>query len=188
MYKLTPIDYLSPVSTASSLSLSPISPIMVTPVSKVHVGPYSTTITTDFLTTPLYTLDVDVGMNDNYLVQKQTTEYFLYLILDKHLYTKDLCYLLKYLKIENDIVKYVESEEEYKKNKVCDDNLKNIEKKTDFIEEHILGIKEMRKLLQRIISELGYKWYDLVKHEQVVVDVVEKYLKQQLRKHVEEKK
>lgn len=186
-------NYISPyVSPVVSPVMSPIvnhivNSAVVSPVSQINVTPYSTQITTANIFTPLaynLSLDVDTGLNSSYIAQKDITEYLWYRVLDKWLYEEELCYLLKYLKIKNNVVSPISSENDYKDNKICDDSVEDIEKKTDYIQEHILTKKNMKKLLQRILNELNYKWYELTNKEHLVVEVVERYLKTQLKERV----
>lgn len=170
--------------------LSPVSPV-ITPVNKITVGPYSTTVTsTNVLsyvpTVPNYIYNSYSDLNDGYLAQKQMVEHILYLVLDKWLY-KDLCHLLKYLIVVDDKVKYIDNIDDYKKNKICDDSKKDVKLKADFIEENILGKNEMRRLLKRMIDELGYKWYEFPMREGVVMDTVERYLKRELKENIEKR-
>lgn len=172
-------DYLS--------QLSPMSPL--SPISQIKVTPYSTQITTANIFAPMMNpyvayVNVDTGLNSSYIVQKDVTEYLWYRILDKWFYTDELCHLLKYLKIENGEVKFVSNEAESKNNKVCDDSVENIEKKTDFIQENLLSLHDMKKLLQRVISELDYKWYELTTKEKLVVEVVERHLRKMLSQRI----
>jgi hypothetical protein len=166
--------------------LSPLSPL--SPISQIKVTPYSTQITTANVFAPVYPyvayVDVDTGLNSSYIVQKDVTEYLWYRILDKWFYSNELCHLLKYFKIENGEVKFVSNENEAKNNKVCDDSVENIEKKTDFIQENLLTLNDMKKLLQRIISELDYKWYELTNKEKLVVEVVERHLRKLLEQRI----
>ena len=165
--------------------------LLFNPFNHPHANvssPYSTNITTAQVITPMYKLvdydNYDTGLNTSYIAQKEMTEYLLYRILDKWLYTDEMCHLLKYLKINNGKVEYISNENEYISNKICNDSVDNIEKKSDFIQENILNLKEMRKLLQRIIEELNYKWYELPHKENLVVDVVERFLKKSLKEHI----
>jgi len=167
--------------------LSPLSPL--SPISQIKVTPYSTQITTANVFTPyvypyVAYVNVDTGLNSSYIVQKDVTEYLWYRILDKWFYSDELCHLLKYLKVDNGIVKIASNENEIKENKVCDDSIENIEKKTDFIQENLLTMSDMKKLLQRIISELDYKWYELTSKEKLVVEVVERHLRKMLQERV----
>lgn len=177
-----------------SSELSPISSSFVmTPVSKVIMSPYNTKIITTNMYTPINTnvfnttYEIDTGLNDSYMAQSDMTKYMLYRILDKWLYTDEMCHLLKYLKVSGNKVERITYESEMKSNKICNDSVEHIEKKADYIEEHFLGISEMRKILKRIIDELGYKWYDLPRRELLVVDAVERYLHKKLKEKVGKK-
>jgi len=170
-----------------SFILSPVSPLVMSPISKIVTNPYSTTVyTANYLTMPSsYLYDYDTGLNDNPLAQYQTIEYFWYKILDKWLYEDDLCHLLKYLKINKDgNVEYISNESELKDNKICNDSVKDVEKKADFIQEHIFGKSVMKKLLIKITRELDLKWYQLYKYENVVVQTAEHYLKKVLKERI----
>lgn len=158
--------------------------LLLSPVSKVVVSPFSTkVVTTNFLSpvvVPAF-FELDPGLNDSYMAQKEMTEYMLYRILDKWLYTDEMCHVLKYLKVTGNKVERITSESEIKSNKICNDSVEDVEKKADYIQDNILGMTEMRKLLQRMIDELGYKWYDLPKRESLVVDAVERFLNKRLK-------
>lgn len=127
------------------------------------------------------TVDIDSGLNDNYLAQKQVTEWLLYRVLDKWLYDDDLCHVLKYLKVTNGKVSVLSSNDNPKDNKICQDTVEDVEKKADFIEEQYLNMNTMRKLLMKIVQQLNYKWYDLLEKESLVVEVVGKYLRRKLK-------
>jgi predicted Fe-Mo cluster-binding NifX family protein len=43
----------------------------------------------------------------------------------------------------------------------------------------------MREILVKIMYQLGIKWYDLPYHEELVKEVIEKYIKKKLKKHLE---
>jgi len=165
--------------------MTPVSPAIVTPVSKVITTPYSTQIVTTNVVTPFVSVyDYDTGLNTSYIAQKEMTEYLLYRILDKWLYSDEMCHILKYLKINGNKVSYIANEDEYKNNKICNDSEDDVQKKADFIQENILGMKEMKNLLKRIIDELGYKWYELSSKEKLVVEVTEKFLRKRLKERV----
>jgi hypothetical protein len=182
--------------TSSSLSqFSPVSDFLFTPYNNsivtTHVSNnpldsvFSVNTPVDVLSviSPLNTSNIDVGLNSSWLVQKDATQYLLFRMLDKWLYKDELCHLLKYLVVSDGKVNIVESKEQYKNVKICTDSVEDIEKKSDFIQKNILGQKEMRHILMRMINEVGYKWYQLSqpKYEQVVVEVVEKFLRKKLR-------
>lgn len=200
---------VGPYSTTVTTSLSPVfptTPILTTIPSIFDAWPstvyqsnmypstlwptqnvFSPTSMSVAVVTPIYDEDIDTGLNQGYLAQKQMVQEILHLTLDKWLY-KDMCYLLKYLKITDGKVDYISSLDEYKENKICEDSTSNVQLKADFIEENILDEEKMRKLLKKIINELGYKWYDLISRRRAVVkDTIETYLKSHLKKGVETK-
>lgn len=130
------------------------------------------------------TIDIDSGINDNYLAQKQVTEWLLYRVLDKWIYNDEMCHILKYLKISGGNVSVIENANEYKSNKICTDSVEDVEKKADYLEANYLDMDTMRKLLMKIVSQLGYKWYDLLEKESLVVEVVGKYLRRKLKQNM----
>jgi hypothetical protein len=130
------------------------------------------------------TVEIDSGLNDNYLAQKQVTEWLLFRMLDKWLYNDDMCHILKYLKVSGGKVSVIENANEYKSNKICSDSIEDVEKKADFLEANYLDMHTMRKLLMKLVTQLGYKWYDLLEKESLVVDVVGKYLRKKLKENM----
>jgi len=142
-------------------------------------------ITTSFVPRLLVPIvDIDSGLNDNYLAQQQVCERLHLRILDKWLYEDDMCYILKYLKIKDGKVSVVSSVNDYKGNKICSDSVDDVEKKADYIEENFLTEHDMRKLLTKMVNQLGYKWYDLLEKESLVVEVVEKYLRKRIKSKI----
>jgi hypothetical protein len=132
-----------------------------------------------------YPFEYDTGLNDNYIAQKQMTKYLHYRILDKYLY-EDLLPLLKYLKVEGNVVTPVKSINEANQNDASRDSAEIIQLKADYIEQNILTIEKMRSLLAKMVVELGYKWYNLSNNEPVVVEVVGKFLKRHFKKMFEQ--
>lgn len=174
----------SPASPISPLShVSPFFP--TTTVSKVVVSPYSTNVYTSNMFSPFTPFgayyEYDTGLNTSWLAQKDMTEYLLMRILDKWLYTDEMSSVLRYLKVENGKVVVTTGAS----NKISDDTTEVIEKKADFIQSNILGHSEMRKLLTRIVDELGYKWYELANREKIVVEVAEKFIHRKLKEMTE---
>lgn len=185
----------------------------LSPLSNIVASPYSTQITTANVITPLtpYTtfnsptgvslyspvvpygitystvplFDVNTGLNESWLAQKDMTHDLLMRILDKWLYTDELCHVLKYLKIVNGKVQRISNSSEIKANKVCDDSNEDIEKKADYIEANLLTTNDMRHLLQRICDETGTKWFELRQKEDLVLNVVDRYLRKKLKNPVE---
>jgi hypothetical protein len=168
--------------------LSPTSTDIMYPVTTVKTYPYTTPVVTTLTTpvvqiTPYYKVEVDTGMNDNWLVQKQANEWLLYRILDHWIHEPEMRSILKFMVIENGKVRIVKSEDEYEKNDVANDRLHDRELKSDFIEENILTKEKMRKIIIKIIDELGYKWQFLTqpREEKIVVGVTKRYLKKKFR-------
>ena len=112
------------------------------------------------------------------------TKYLLYKTLDKWIFT-EFPSVLKYLKVDNGSVKLVKSLDEKEKNDVSKDSEKDLEAKSDWIEENILNEEKMREVLIRIMRELGLKWYELPHRETLIRDVVEKYIKKKLKQRFE---
>jgi hypothetical protein len=180
--------------------------MIFSPLSKVKVTPFSTTVTTANVLSPvspvlspvspvwspvvvprvfpLYQVEVDTGLNDNPFAQKQMLDYIMAKVYNKWIYSKDMCYLLKYLKVENNKVMPIQSLENFKDNKICDDTKEVVELKIDYIEENILTKSDLKKILKRMINELGYKWYEFPQKEDVIAEAVEKYIRQSLKEKV----
>jgi len=193
----TPISTMfnTPYSTTSVLS--PLTPLTITqsPISTVTqsvlynnnpltiVTPIGPRIIT---TRPTYVIDIDPGMNDNYIVQRDVTKYFQLKTLDKWLFT-EFPNVLKYLVSEKNGIRVVKNEDEKDKNSTSKDSVEVLEEKADWIEDHILTESAMKEILMRIMRELGIKFYDLPHRESLVIDVIEKYLKKKLRKRMEDK-
>ena len=131
-----------------------------------------------------YYVDIDTGVNDNTIVQRDITRYFRYKTLDKWLYG-DMTFLLKYLKVENKNIVLVKSRDEMENNKVSKNSVSELEDKSDYICENILTESAMKEILLKIMYQLGIKWYDLPYHEELVKEVIEKYIKKKLKKHLE---
>ena len=145
------------------------------PNAPAPIGPVITT------TRPTYVIDIDPGMDDNYIVQRDVTKYLRYKTLDKWIYT-EFPSVLKYLIVEKDNIRLVKSESERDNNKVSSNSTSELEAKSDYIGENILTEEAMREVLIRIMRELGIKWYDLPYREDLVMDVVEKYIEKKLKK------
>jgi hypothetical protein len=173
---------LSPISPLSPLTLSPFSTVTQSVITNNNPLTIVTPIGPQVIATrPTYVVDIDTGMDDNYIVQRDVTRYFLYKTLDKWLYT-EFPNVLKYLVVDkNGSVKVVKNEEEKEKNSVSKDSVDDLESKSDWIEENILSESTMKEILMRIMRELGLRFYSLPHHEQLVMDVIEKYLKKKLR-------
>jgi hypothetical protein len=138
-----------------------------------------------------YQQNIDTGINDSWTAQKQMTKYILDRIYKHWMREKDMRKVLKFMTVDNNQkVVLVKNEEEYNKNDVSNDSKDTIGIKSDFIRENILGTTEMRKILMKIMEELGYKWkmFTQPKEEKIVIDVTKKYLKKHLRQMIGIKK
>lgn len=175
---------LSPSSFSSTISLTP----SLTPRSETIVittprqdSLYTTTRLGAIVPRSLYplyaTLEVDDEHNNNYFTQKQMTEKIRFLVLDKWLFDDIMFDVLKYLKVSGNNVTFVKTEKEMLDNDVEHDTESELEKKADFIGDEFLTVNEMRKILSRIVGELGYKWYNLLSHEYIIIKVVAKHLR-----------
>lgn len=184
-FSVRPVSPLSPLSVSIPTPFSPISTITQSVVTNNNpltvvtpIGPIVREIR------PSYIVDIDTGMDNNYYVQRDVTKYLLYKTLDKWIFN-EFPSVLKYLVVEKDSVRVVKNEAEKEKNDLSKNSSKENEMKADWIEENILGEEEMKKVLKRIMIELGIKFYELPHRESLVMEVVEKYLKKKLRNKME---
>jgi|688.fasta_scaffold358515_2 hypothetical protein len=174
----------TPVSPTLTITSPPVvtkyDPFTIT--QKFNTYPVLSTpyYTYPVLKAPIYTVDIDTGMNDSYVVQKDITKHFQYKMLDNWIFNK-YPKLLKYLKVnENGDVKVVKNDKEMEDNDITKDSVKVNDIKSDYIEEHIFDENSVREQLMKIMSGLGYKWYDLPYKEQVIRDILSKYIKKKL--------
>ncbi len=181
-YSTAPTNYIMGATTLAQTGpsyISKLDPLTIdTPVTPVGYN-WQT-----FLGKANYFVDIDTGVNDNSIVQRDITRYFRYKTLDKWLYS-EMSFLLKYLKVENNDVKVVKNREEMESNKVSKNTVSELEEKSDYIGENVLTEAAMREILLKIMYQLGIKWYDLPYYEELVKEVIEKYIKKKLKKHME---
>ena len=79
------------------------------------------------------------------------------------------------------LVKKVDDKEDTDVSKESSDAL---EAKSDYIGEHVLTEMKTRAILIRIMRELGFKWFELPYKEDLVKEVIGKYIRKKLRKMV----
>lgn len=168
-------------STITPLSpLTPLSPVMPSVITKGD----PLTIVTPFSTYPyLYTrpyYEIDTGLDDSSIVQRDVTRHLRFKTLDKWLYD-EFPYVLKYLIVENNKVRLVKNESEKEKNDISKDSNHDVTLKSDYIGENILTEEKTREILKRIMRELNIKWYDLPHRQALVSDVIEKYIHKKLK-------
>jgi hypothetical protein len=129
-------------------------------------------------------LEIDDEHNENPLTQKQMTQWLRLRILDKWLYSDEMSYILKYLKVSGNSVTFVANEKEMNENDVEKDTEDDVEKKADLIEKVFLDLDTMRKILVKIIETLGFRWYNLASHEKIVVETVARHLRHELKEKI----
>jgi hypothetical protein len=201
-YVIQPPAVYSPLSPTGSFVISPFSvmtPVDVNPVTGtgMYVNPLgqyvwsngpSAVLPTSGFTTGYVTngieMNVVTGLGDNYIIQKNTTEWFKYRALDKWLY-HDLSYLLKYLRVSGGEVHVVKSKEEYKSNDISNDDKSDVKKKIKYIEDEYLTSKMMKFILEKVVTERYIEWPYLTQKESLIEDIVEKYLKKAFRRDME---
>jgi len=120
------------------------------------------------------------NINVDYKVQDRVVNYFYYKLLDKYLY-EDLIDILNYFIIQNGEVKLISKLSDYKSDNYEKDTSKDIEKKVDYIGEHIFTKKMMREILSMIVNENVISWVDLHKHSQIIKELVRKKIKNNIK-------
>ena len=197
---LSDISYpLSPTFRTYTTTLSPtytttLSPTYTTTLSPTYTTTLSPTLSTSIVgitpgnvsllaVKPTVYVDIDTGLNDSYIVQKDVTKYFMFKTLDKWIYT-EFPSVLKYLVYKDGKVSLVKNIKNKEGNDVSKDGEKALEAKADYIENKILSESKTRAILIRIMKELGIKWFELPYRENLVKEVMERYLKKKLKKMV----
>jgi hypothetical protein len=177
----TTLNSLSGLTGLSQLSaLSPLSTLSTGTTTLLNVNPNALSM---LAVKPTVYVDIDTGLNDSYVVQKDVTKYFMYKTLDKWIY-QDFPSVLKYLVYRDGKVSLIKKLGDKEGNEVSKDSEKALEAKADFIEEKILDESRTREILIRIMRELGLKWFELPYREGLVKEVMERFLKKKLKKMV----
>jgi hypothetical protein len=172
---------ISPVQT--TLSLSPTYTTTLSPTYTTSVVGITPTNLSLLAVKPTVYVDIDTGLNDSYIVQKDVTKYFMFKTLDKWIYT-EFPSVLKYLVYKDGKVSLVKNIKSKETNDVSKDSEKVLEAKADYIENKVLSESKTRAILIRIMKELGIKWFELPYRENLVKEVMERYLKKKLKKMV----
>jgi hypothetical protein len=174
-------------------SLSPLSPaaVVVKTDPLTILTPTTPTANYALLTTkpsiyvkPTLVLDIDTGLNDSYVVQKDITLYFMNITLEKWIYGS-LSSILEFLVNKNGKIHLVKNMKERDSNNIDKDSTSVLEAKADWLKDHILSEAKTRAILVKVMRELGLKWYDLPHRESLVKDVLKRYLKNKLKRMVE---
>jgi len=124
--------------------------------------------------------DSYLGIDDTEYARKQMTDYIMYRVLDKWLYSSKFCDVLKYLKVSGNSVKVL-SKKESKLNKISNDTIDEVEMKIDYIHENILSERITKLLLKKIVIDLEYKWYQLYDVEPLVASIICEHIKKKLK-------
>ena len=189
---LTP-DSISLGSLRTVWALSPLSPasVVVKTDPLTILTPTTPTANYALLATkptiyvkPSLVIDIDSGLNDSYVVQKDVTLYFMNITLEKWIYGS-LSSVLEFLVSKNGKISLVKNMRERDSNNIDKDSTSVLEAKADWLKDHVLSESKTRAILVKIMRELGLKWYELPHRESLVKDVLKRYLKNKLKRMVE---
>lgn len=189
---LTP-DSISLGSLRTVGALSPLSPASVVVKTDPLTILTPTTPTANYallatkptiLVKPSLVVDIDSGLNDSYVVQKDVTLYFMNITLEKWIFGS-LSSILEFLVSKNGKISLVKNMKERDSNNIDKDSTSVLEAKSDWLKDHILSESKTRAILVKIMRELGLKWYELPHRESLVKDVLKRYLKNKLKRMVE---
>lgn len=182
------------ILTPDSISLGSLSPVSASVVVKTDpltiLTPTTPTANYALLATkptiyvkPSLVVDIDSGLNDSYVVQKDVTLYFMNITLEKWIYGS-LSSILEFLVSKNGKISLVKNMRERDSNNIDKDSTSVLEAKADWLKDHILSESKTRAILVKIMRELGLKWFELPHRESLVKDVLKRYLKNKLKKMV----
>jgi hypothetical protein len=135
---------------------------------------------------PIVPLPPWLDLNQDSNVHNQMAKYFYFKVIDKWLFD-DLLDLLSYLRVSDKGVDVIHNLRDHKSSSVDKDTQETVEKKIKFIEKNIFDVENMHKLLKKFVAETNTNWYDLVKQEYFIKDLVRKYLKKKLIRIIESK-
>lgn len=159
---------------------------------KSRIGPYNIG-TTMLLPNDIYVPSFSVMGNalnlyndvcDTPSIREKVTKIIYYKLLDKWLYNK-LMHLLGYLTVSDGKVRVIsdpDKPDDYKKN-----TQDEIDKKVDYIENHVLSIGDVYAILQRFSEGTRVSWCELPKETFFVRESIEKSLEKKLKRMVAEK-
>jgi hypothetical protein len=139
---------------------------------------------------PNLPLDPRLDLNLDEDTKQEITEYFYYKTLDKWLFG-DFLKLLGYLKITaNGQVDLIDRLSEFKDDGVKKETQQSVESKINFIEKHVIGPKDIHRILRKYVEITGAGWYQLTTsaHAPHIKDMIKKYLKNKLQLAIERTK
>jgi hypothetical protein len=172
--------------------LSPTSPSLLVPTVRTTVYPVTTVVPVSPVITvapliPTIRVEYDSGLHDSWIVQKEANAYLWNRIMDYWIHKDEMESIRKFMVVKDGKVSLVKSEAEYENNDVTKDSKDIGEMKADFLEDEIDFSKEvLRRLIIKIIEELGMKWQYLTakREELIVVGVAKRYLKKKIREMI----
>ena len=127
---------------------------------------------------PVVIPSVYENLNKNPEVINRLVKYFYYKTLDKWLY-EELSGMLRYLKVSNDKVHVIKSEDDRDKENI---NQEQADAKINYIEKEIFSKDDMYDILMKITNETDIELIKLSKNEFIVQGYVKKFLKKELSK------
>lgn len=136
----------------------------------------ATTFYTTVPITPTYT-----DLNEDVKVHARMTKFFYFKMLDNWFYN-DLVDFLSYFTISGDNVSLIKKLSDFKEDSVKKDTIEDMEKKIDYIEKKIFSMEDMYNILFKFVRETSTNWYDLYKHESLIMAVVRRYLRHKIKK------
>jgi len=175
------LGQLTPVSASVVVKTDPLT--ILTPTTPTANYALLATKPTIFVK-PSLVVDIDSGLNDSYVVQKDVTLYFMNITLEKWIYGS-LSSILEFLVSKNGKISLVKNMRERDSNNIDKDSTSVLEAKADWLKDYVLSESKTRAILVKIMRELGLKWFELPHRESLVKDVLKRYLKNKLKRMVE---
>ena len=140
---LKSIGVLSPMSPASVVvKTDPLT--ILTPTTPTANYALLATKPTVFIK-PSLVVDIDSGLNDSYVVQKDVTLYFMNITLEKWIYGS-LSSILEFLVSKNGKIQLVKNMKERDSNNIDKDSTSVLEAKADWLKDHILSEAKTRAI------------------------------------------
>ena len=124
-------------------------------------------------------------LNKDRTIQKATTKYYFYKLIDKW-----LCHrfksLLGFIEIIDNKPKLIKSISEYKDQD--NESHSNIKIKIKFLEKILITKSMVKHVINRLLTNnYQLKWYNLYKHEDIIKDTFFNYIKSKLKKAINKK-
>lgn len=184
--EVTPVSPLTPLSPVFVTE----TPIIVTTTTESIIlsdpspsAPYVTSLNFGY-TTPV--IGVYDNLNADVNVHNRMTKYYYHKILEKWLY-EDLLDVLSYFKMKGNEVDVLDDLNEYKAGSAERDSEANREKKIDFLEKYFLTKSFVMRAITEFVHSTYANWYDLYKHEYLLIELFKKKLIKRVKKAIVEK-